>query len=286
MTDWFRSWHGAPTDPLWVLIARKASISPAAASGVAWALFDCASQASPRGSVAGFDCEVYAAWGGLELEAVEKFIAALTERGKIVDGMLANWSKRQPEREDGSAERAKAWRERQRDTPNAAERARTQPNESDQQSRVDTEQITTCSDAGGRERDAVSDLRVAITREFGKSRSVIVPDTSRAAVWLERGWNPKIIIATIAEVLIRNPGKPKGLNYFEQAIADAHAATVGNARAGPSKKPRESGLSRALDALKETYDVENPSDYRGRQIVELIPVGGGEGPDRLRAHGG
>lgn len=132
MTDWFRSWHGAPTDPKWVLIGRKAGIAPAVASAIAWALFDHASQASPRGDVSGFDCEVYAAWGGIDDEAVIKAVTAMRDRGMIVDGILANWRKRQPDREDGSAERAKAWRERkseERTQPNATER--NQPTDTD-----------------------------------------------------------------------------------------------------------------------------------------------------------
>lgn len=129
MTDWFRSWHGAPTDPKWVLIARKAKVSPAIASAIAWALFDHASQTKPRGDVSRFDAEVYAAWGGLDDEAVFAVIQAMRDRGMIRDdGMLANWSKRQPEREDGAAERARAWREARRTHANARERTTGKPN--------------------------------------------------------------------------------------------------------------------------------------------------------------
>ncbi len=142
MTDWFRSWHGAPTDPKWVLIGRKASISPALASGIAWALFDHASQATPRGCVSGFDCEVYAAWGGIDDTQVFACVQAMKDRGMIgEDGMLAAWARRQPSREDGSAERAKDWRERKKYEQTQIERNRTQPNAIDQQiqSREDTE---------------------------------------------------------------------------------------------------------------------------------------------------
>ena len=123
MTDWFRSWHGAPTDPKWVLIARKAGVTPAVASAVAWALFDHASQSIPRGSVASFDCEVYAAWGGLDEASVYGVVQAMKDRGMIdPNSGLSNWSKRQPKREDDSADRAKAWRERNRTQENAPER--------------------------------------------------------------------------------------------------------------------------------------------------------------------
>ena len=110
MIDWFRSWHGAPTDPKWVLIGRKAGIPPSVASAIAWAMLDHASQASPRGSVVDFDCEVYAAWGGLDDIAVTAAVAAMNDRKMIVNGMLANWEKRQPARErpdDNSNERVR-----------------------------------------------------------------------------------------------------------------------------------------------------------------------------------
>jgi hypothetical protein len=142
MADWFRSWHGAPTDPKWVLIARKAGTTPAVASAIAWALFDCASQAMPRGNVSSFDCEVYAAWGGLDEDVVSGVVEAMTARGMIVDGTLSAWAKRQPVREDGSAERAKEWRERQKaqqdqaqTRANAAERNRALDTDTDTEKR-------------------------------------------------------------------------------------------------------------------------------------------------------
>ena len=50
--DWFRSWHGAPTDAKWLLIARKSGTTPGQVSAVFWALLDYASQHADRGSVA------------------------------------------------------------------------------------------------------------------------------------------------------------------------------------------------------------------------------------------
>lgn len=112
MTDWFRSWHGAPTDPKWILIAKLASVTPAAVSAVAWALFDHASQSTPRGSISTFDGEAYEAWGGLEDGSVGRVVTAMKGRGIIGENLcLANWAKRQPKREDPSTERVRAWRE-------------------------------------------------------------------------------------------------------------------------------------------------------------------------------
>ena len=40
MTGWFRSWHGAPTDPKWLGIAKRAGVAPGFAVAIAWALMD------------------------------------------------------------------------------------------------------------------------------------------------------------------------------------------------------------------------------------------------------
>lgn len=122
MTDWFRSWHGAPTDPKWLGIAKRAGVAPGIAVAVAWALMDRASQAADRGSIDGYDAEGLAYFYGCEPENVEAIIAAMVDKGMITDGRFTSWEKRQPNREDGSAERAKAWRERRRTQANAEKR--------------------------------------------------------------------------------------------------------------------------------------------------------------------
>lgn len=136
--DWFRSWHGAPTDPKWLLIARKANVAPGMVSAVAWALFDYASQHADRGSIAGFDAETYAVYSGWSETDIENVLQALRAKGLITpDDRLANWEKRQPKREDDhSTERVQRHRERKRvdeTQRNAAERDETQRNAAERQ---------------------------------------------------------------------------------------------------------------------------------------------------------
>lgn len=83
-------------------------------SAVAWALFDYASQHKERGSVIGFDTEMYAVYSGFDEIEIVAVIQAMTDKGVIVEGRLANWMKRQPQREDNSTERVRAWREMKR----------------------------------------------------------------------------------------------------------------------------------------------------------------------------
>jgi len=114
MADWFRSWHGAPTDPKWLGIARRAGIAPGIAVAIAWALMDRASQSEDRGSIHGFDAEGLAYFFGCEPDQVDAVVAAMTDKGMISEGRFTSWEKRQPKREDDSAKRVREHRERNR----------------------------------------------------------------------------------------------------------------------------------------------------------------------------
>ena len=95
--DWLRSWHGAPTDPKWLMIAARAKVSPGMVVAVAWALFDRASSAEDRGSIAGFDPESFACFTGFETAQIEAIVAAMRDKGVIAGERLADWEKRQTE---------------------------------------------------------------------------------------------------------------------------------------------------------------------------------------------
>lgn len=134
--DWFRSWHGAPTDPKWLLIAKLAvkhnvtqcnAINPGMVSAVVWALFDHASQHAERGRVDDFDVETYASYSGFDEANVAAIITSMNDKRLIVSGILSAWQKRQPKREDNSTERVREHR-------NAMKRSETQGN-----ARVDKE---------------------------------------------------------------------------------------------------------------------------------------------------
>jgi hypothetical protein len=113
--DWWRSWHGAPTDAKWLVIAKKTGLAPGVVSAIVWALFDCASQAEERGCVEDFDIETYSVWSGFPEADIAKVIAALHDK-RVIDAAhrFAAWADRQPEREDSSAERTREWRKRKR----------------------------------------------------------------------------------------------------------------------------------------------------------------------------
>jgi hypothetical protein len=121
--DWFRSWHNAPTDPKWLLIARRANVPPGMVSAVFWSLLDYASQEKDRGSVAGFDHETYAGWAGWEESDVLAILDAMRSKGVITsDDRLVSWEKRQVKREDETgADRQAKHRDNKRNASNAVD---------------------------------------------------------------------------------------------------------------------------------------------------------------------
>jgi hypothetical protein len=66
---------------------------------VAWALFDRASSAEDRGSIAGFDPESFACFTGFKTAQIEAIVAAMRDKGVIAGERLANWEKRQTKHE-------------------------------------------------------------------------------------------------------------------------------------------------------------------------------------------
>lgn len=123
--QWLRLWHDMPNDPKWRTIARvsKQRIGDVIAVYL-HVLVDASANDRERGRTQSLCVEDVATALDMENEQVEAILSAM--QGRVMDGdSVAGWSKRQPAREDGSAERAKAWRERQKTLP---ERDRTQPN--------------------------------------------------------------------------------------------------------------------------------------------------------------
>ena len=128
--QWLRLWHDLPNDPKWRTIARvsKQRIGDVIAVYL-HVLVDASSNATERGRTQSVCVEDVATALDMENDQVEAILAAM--QGRVMEGeLVSGWSKRQPAREDGSAERAKAWRERKKQQ---AERERTQPNAPERQ---------------------------------------------------------------------------------------------------------------------------------------------------------
>lgn len=128
--QWLRLWHDLPNDPKWRTIARvsKQRIGDVIAVYL-HVLVDASANESERGRTQSVNVEDVATALDLDNEQVEAILAAM--QGRVLDGdLVTGWEKRQPVREDGSASRAKAWRERKKEE---AERGRTQANATERQ---------------------------------------------------------------------------------------------------------------------------------------------------------
>ena len=113
MANWFRSWHGAPTDIKWISVARDAGTTPAHVIAVVWALLDHASQESDRGDIHNFKPRDFAAFSGIDEAEIERILSALLRNGVTENSRFAAWEKRQPNAEDRTnAERQRRFRQR------------------------------------------------------------------------------------------------------------------------------------------------------------------------------
>jgi hypothetical protein len=127
-SQWFRVWHDMPNDPKWRTIARASKQPIAVVISVYLHVLTNASNANERGRTHGLNCEDIASALDVETDQVEAILAAM--QGRVLEGdWVSGWDKRQPVREDGAAERAKAWRleqkekkEREANGANASER--------------------------------------------------------------------------------------------------------------------------------------------------------------------
>ena len=126
--NWLRWYTGSATDPKFAAVARRSGQNVAAVLAVWAMLLERACEADTRGDVEGFDCEGADVVLGLSDGAACAVVDALKAKGLIVQGRLANWEKRQPKREDDSAERVREYRARKREAQAATSREVTHGN--------------------------------------------------------------------------------------------------------------------------------------------------------------
>lgn len=112
MTQWVRLWDDMATDPKWRVVAKRSGRPLSEVIAVFVFMMINAGVSEDRGVLTGWDDEDVAA--ALDLDG--STVASIREsmQGKTLDGdHLTGWEKRQPRREDPSADRVKAFRERQ-----------------------------------------------------------------------------------------------------------------------------------------------------------------------------
>jgi hypothetical protein len=184
--QWWRSWHGAPTDPKWLSVMKRVVTQCNArnAGGVSlrvsdivavwYALCDHASQQSDRGNVENFDAESVGDFLGIGEAGVRCILRALHDKGLVNDHHITNWEKRQPKREDNSTERVRRMRSRDATvTKNETQRNATKRNVTQRNARVDkdkrykTSTTTTTTTARARKPVAASETAASADRTAG-----------------------------------------------------------------------------------------------------------------------
>lgn len=114
----------------------------------------------------------------------------------------------------------------------------------------------------------LGDFCQAIVTAYADANSPTLPDTSRAGLWLQQGYEPEICLAVIREIVRKKPNA--GLSYFDKPIAEAHQQKAPpRASIAP---PKDDGLIEvlhqpALDAWSK-YERDNglkqsPRNKRG-----------------------
>jgi hypothetical protein len=133
-----------PNDPKWRTISRVSGATISEVIAVYLHILVEASNADERGRTQP-NIEDIASALDITTERVQSIVDAM--QGRVIDGdRLTGWEKRQPKREDNSADRAKRWREEQKRTQeNASERKRPLEKRREEERREEIKTTTTPS---------------------------------------------------------------------------------------------------------------------------------------------
>lgn len=269
MIDWFRSWHGAPTDTKWLVIGRRAGVAPGVVSAVVWALLDHASTREERGTVADFDFESYAAYSGFDEDQVRAVYAALEAKAVIINGRIAQWEKRQA---NTSTERVRKHRAKDESpvepaaAPSPAQSAPSAPAQPSAEPLISPEAIALSNE-----------IAIAVGHDLEFVPPQWCGAASRVQVWLTNGWPRPLILESVkAQMARKRDGPPATINYFEKGIADAIAR-------GAQPLPTIVPFAEVRQARQHGRPGSSLTAAADRLIAELDPGGGsgGEAPPRM-----
>lgn len=256
MANWVRLWEDMPTDPKWRVIAKRAGRPIAEVMAVfMFMMTNAGANATERGELSNWSDEDVAAALDVETQAVTAIREAM--QGKTLDGdRLSGWEKRQPKREDGAAERAKQWRERNRTQPNATKR-------SDAETDADKKPPTGAAPETPRQKLWTAGLPALLS--MGVSEKQARPLIGK---WLkDAGDDCGRVLDLIQTSAKKSPMDPVGW-------ISASFARAGPARAGP----RGNGFGPILDELMGSGNGERNSGTQG-EFSSGPSQPGDRGPD-------
>lgn len=240
--DWFRWHHGTVSDPKWRVVAADAGAKVRDVLAVFAAMLENASQADTRGVLSGWNDRVV----GAALDMTGDEVRAIREamQGLVLDGdRLTGWERRQPKREDGASERAKAWRERSRTQPNAQERPDT-----------DTEKKYPVADAT--DAAPASDLPTDRELVWGDGLTWLARETDRTPKAMRplvgrwcATYGEAAVLQVMTEVRAQSPPPVEPVAWIEGALK---ARRTGHGRIGQHGRGDKRSLGGAfMDAVAE-----------------------------------
>jgi hypothetical protein len=202
---------------------------------------------------------------------VAEWITTLVKGGLLDETQVGfaphNWNARQF-KSDGSTERVKRFRDKQRNVSSAVSETGPEADSEQIQSRADARAVVTSSE---------KDLRSDLMEIFGAK----CPDLARAGVWLSKGYAPAMIREVVRELISRKPDIAN-LAYFDAALAERHSkrAETPSERAAAASTLNMDSVVRlyALTGVWSRYAGPEPGMLGCRVPVDLLAKHG-LGPD-------
>ena len=233
--DWCRLWHDMPTDPKFRSVAKRSGRPTAEVLALFTAMLANASgNEDDRGRLRNWSHEDMGVALDIEPEHAEAIYNAM--QGKLLDGeRLTGWERRQPKREDNSAERVRAHRERKREQRDAPETPRnagvTHGNAPDKEEDKEEEKKITISSASGTAREGCAAPRVDLDQLMKACDGALdnpancmgLLTSATPIMWLEAGCDlDRDIIPALEAAGKKYHGKRiRSWDYFTGAITEA-----------------------------------------------------------------
>ncbi len=231
-TPWLRLWSDMPNDPKWRTIARISEQTIPAVIAVYLHILVNAGNAEERGHLHHFVPEDIAGALQIETEQVQAILSAM--QGRVLDGdCVSGWAARQPLREDGSAQRAKAWRDARKTSGNVIQAAST--------AKARTESVPVPVPAS-----ASTPVPAPVSQDLPTAMPVAMPDTPvvrvcaallahgitdietthpEIPVLLAQGADTPQFVAAAKIAKAKSKGFAYVMGIVRRKLADAHSAT-------------------------------------------------------------
>jgi len=237
--DWFRWWHGSLNDPKFKWVALKSGCQFTAVITLWVALLERASSVThsdadvTRGDITGFDCDAHDALFDVQDGTCARIYEAFVAKGLVRENRIVKWAARQPKREDSSAERTRAYRERNKAVPSAPPAA-VSVTQSDAESRNATtrvdesrEELTTYTQS------APAKISI-VMRKYAINSNPSHPSIIALA---EQGIDLETIEAACKETREAKPNESISIGYIVKKLEgwkrEAAAVSVSGARKAP-----------------------------------------------------